>query len=118
MTERDGFVIHFLETFVKKLLGRTRAARPVKGRNFCADNRVIFRRRVYLKPTHIFFGNRHIGKNCFNRAFGQTGVAVNTGIGIDKKFVGQFVKRLDGANRRAIGVFAFNARFSHDICHL
>ena len=44
-------------------------------------------------------------------------VAVDARVGIDEKFVGQFVKCLDRANRRAIGILTFDTRLSNNIGH-
>jgi hypothetical protein len=65
------------------LFGRTGAARTVQRGNFCADNREIFRFRVFLYPIHIFFGDGHIRKYRFDRTFGQAGVAVDACVGIN-----------------------------------
>jgi hypothetical protein len=52
-----------------------------------------------------------------NRAFIDTGAAVDTLIGIDGEHVDAFVKAVNRAHRNAVRVFALDARFGNDMGH-
>ncbi len=92
--------------------------RGEKGRLLGADDRIVFGLFVYFEPVQIFFRYRHIRENGLDRTFRQAGIAVDTCVGVDQQFVGQFVKRLDGANCGAVSVFAIYAGFGNDVGHL
>ena len=93
-------------------------SRTVQRRLLCADDWIVLRFLVYLKPVHILLRYRHVGEDGLDRAFRQTRVAVNASIGVDQKLVGQFMERLDRADSSAVGVFTFNARLSNYIGHI
>ena len=102
---------------IKTLLRRAGAAGAHEGGLFGADDREILGFGVFFEPIHIFFGDRHVGKDRFDRAFGQTGVAVDAGVGVDQEAVGRFVKGLDGTDGGAVGILAVDARGGDDIGH-
>lgn len=64
------------------------AAGGKKSRLFCADDRIIFRFLIDLKPGKVFFRDRHIRKDRLDRAFGYAGVAINTTVRIDQQPIG------------------------------
>ena len=66
-----------------KLLGLTFAAGAEERGLFGRYNRIFLGGRVDFNPIEIFFRDRHIGKNRFDRAFRQTRVAIDAGVGID-----------------------------------
>ncbi len=100
------------------LLRRAGAAGAHEGRDLGADDRVIFGLGVLFEPIHIFFGYRHVGKDGFDGAFGQTCVTVDAVVRIDQKPVRRLVKSLDGTDGGAIGVLTIDARRCSDIGHL
>lgn len=99
------------------LFGLALAAGRKKRRLLRTDDRVIFGLFIDLKPVQIFFRYRHIRKDRFYGAFGNTCVAVDAAIGVDQQPVRQFVKSFDRANGRAIRVFAIDTGFGNDIGH-
>jgi hypothetical protein len=100
-----------------KLFRLTFTCGPEQRRLFRADDRVILRFFVYIEPVHVLLRDRHVGEDCLDRALRQTGVAIDTGVGVDEKLIGQFVESLDGANGRAVGIFTFDARLGNNIGH-
>lgn len=88
-----------------------------QGRNFGADDRIVFRVFVDFQPAQIFFGYRHIREDGLDGTFGYACVAVNTAIGIDKQTIGQFVKGFDRANGGAVRVLTINAGFGNNVGH-
>ena len=74
-----GSFTYFLSLFRLAL-----AAFGVKRGLFYADDRIVFGVFVYFEPFHIFLGDGHVRIDGFDRAFGQTGVAIDAGIGVDK----------------------------------
>ena len=92
-------------------------ARTEKSRHFGADDRVVFRVLVLLKPVSILGRVRHIGVDRFYRTFGKARITVDTAIRVDKKPIGQFVKRLDRTNGRAVSVLTLYAGLSDNVGH-
>ena len=86
--------------------------------NLLTDDRII---RSFvdidLGPVLELLGNVIVGKDCFDGAFRQACVTVDTCVGIDQKPIGRFVKCLDGANGRAVGIFAVDAGRCNNISH-
>lgn len=103
---------------VVSLFRLTLTTRAVKSRLLRADYRVIFGFSVDLEPRHEFLRDGHVRENGLDGAFRETCVAVYAGVGVDKKLIGQLVKRLNGAHGGAVGIFTFNTRFGNDIRHL
>ena len=104
--------------FTKVLrLGRAGAAFAHESGLFDADDRELFGFGIFLKPVEIFLGYRHVGEYGFDGTFRQTGIAVDTGVGIDEQAVGRFVKGLDGADGGAVCVFTIYARRNDNIGH-
>ena len=52
------------------LLRWSGAAGAHEGGDLGADDRVIFCLSVFFEPIHVFLGDRHIGKDGFDGAFG------------------------------------------------
>jgi hypothetical protein len=82
----------------------------MKGGNLLADDRVI-RSFVYvdLRPMSIVFGHVGIGEDSFDGALRHARVTVDTGIGVDVKTIGQFMKCFYRTNGCAVGVLAIDA---------
>ena len=87
-------------------------------RDLGADDRIVLSLGIFLEPLHVFRWDRHIRVDSFDRTFGQTGVAVDAGIRVDEQSIRGFVKRLYGANRGTVRVFALHARGCDDIGHI
>ena len=95
----------------------TFAGRPKQGGLLGTDDRIILCIFVDLEPVHILLRNRHVREDRLNRAFREACVAIDAGVGIYEKLVGQFVKSFNRANSRAIGVFTFNAWLGNNVGH-
>jgi hypothetical protein len=82
----------------------------VQGGNLLADNGIL-RSLVYidLGPVSVVFRYVAIGENCFNGTFGNTCVAIDAGVGIYVKAIGQFMKSFNRTNSSAVGVLAIDA---------
>jgi len=60
----------------------------MQGRNLLADDRIL---RSFvdidLGPVRVIFGHVGVGKNGFHRAFRNTRITIDAGIGIDIKSI-------------------------------
>ena len=91
------------------LLFRPGTGWAVQGRDFLANDRVVRSLvNVDLSPVRPLLRHVSVGKDCFDGTLRHAGVAINAGVGVDVETVGQFVKRLDGTDRRAIRVLTIN----------
>src|SRR5687768_17990602 len=90
------------------------AAWAVKGGNFLADDWVL-RSFVYvdLRPMSIVLGHVGVGEDCFDGTFGHARIAIYTGVGVDVKTVGQFMKCFNRTNGCAVGVLAIDRSEEH-----
>jgi hypothetical protein len=87
--------------------------------NLLADDGIIWGFfDIDLRPMRVILGDIGVGEDSLNGTFGNTGVAIDAGIRIDIEAVGQFVKRLDGADCGAVSVLAIDTRFRDYIGHL
>jgi len=89
----------------------------VKGRDLCADDRVIFSLFINFEPIQIFFRYRHIGENGFDRAFRDACIAIDTAIGVDEQSVRKLVECLNWADGGTVRIFTIKARLSNYIGH-
>ena len=91
------------------LLFRSGARWSVQCGYLLTNNRIVGRFvNIDLSPMRVVFGNEIIGKDCLYGTLRDTSIAIDTSFGIDIQTIGQFMKRLNGTHRRAIGVFAVN----------
>ena len=72
---------------------------------------------IERNPLLILFRHSQVREDRFDGAFRHARIAINAGIGIDIKTVGQFMKRLDRADRRAVRVFTIYAERCHNVGH-
>lgn len=98
-------ILHFVGAFERvSLLGDDRPTLAESG--------------VDLSEVGPFFGEVFLGEDGFGGAFGDAQPAVDAGVGIDCKKVLSLMEAVHGAYSYAIGVFALDARFGDDMCHL
>src|SRR5688572_9679817 len=85
------------------LLFRTSARRAMKGGNFLADYWIV---RSFvdidLSPMSIVLWHVGVGEDRFNRALGDTRIAVDAGVSINVKTIRQLMKCFDGAHCSAV----------------
>jgi len=72
---------------------------------------------VYLCPVLKLLGHVIVGKDRFDRALGHARIAIDTGVSIDVKAIGQLVKSFDGTNRSAVRVLTINAHLNNNVGH-
>jgi hypothetical protein len=89
-----------------------------QGRDICANNGEVLGFLVLFKPLFVLGWIGHVGEDSLYRAFWQTRIAVDAGVGIYEQTVGQFVKGLDRAYGRAVGIFTLDTWRRDDISHL
>ena len=98
----------------EKLFGRlffwSSAAWSMQRGNLGANHRIIWSLvDVDLGPVCVVFRDVVVGEDCFHRTLRHTGVAIDTGVGINVEAVRQFVKCLNRTHRGTVGIFAVNA---------
>ena len=63
---------------------------------------------IDLRPMSIIFGNVSVGEDCLYRTFRNARIAIDTGVGIDVKTIGEFMKSFQRTHCGAVGIFAIN----------
>ena len=64
---------------------------------------------IDLGPVSVILRNVGIGKNCFHGTFGNTRIAIDAGVSVYVKTIGQLMKCFNRANGCAVGVLAIDA---------
>jgi hypothetical protein len=72
---------------------------------------------VEFQEGFLVFGQLVFRVNGVHRAFGFAQGAVDTLVWVDHQEVGAFVEAVNRAYFYAVGMFAFNAVFTHNKCH-
>jgi hypothetical protein len=82
----------------------------MKSRNLLTYDRILWSFiDIDLGPMSVVLGNVIIGEDCFHGTFRNTSVAIDAGVGIDVKAIGQLMKRFNRTNSCAVGVLAIDA---------
>jgi hypothetical protein len=86
--------------------------------NLLTDHRII---RGFvdidLRPVLMLLGHVIVGKDRFDRALRHARVAIDTGISVNVKTIGQLVKSFDRTNRSAVRVLTINAHLNNNVGH-
>jgi len=100
------------------LFRRAGAGWSMQRGNLLTDDRIIRSLvDVDLGPVLMLLRHVIVGKDCFDRAFRHARVAIDTGIGVDIKTIGQFVESFDGTNCSTVGVLAINTHLNNNVGH-
>ena len=79
-------------------------------RNLLTYDRILWSFvNIDLSPMSVVFGHICIGKNCFDRTFGDTRIAIDASVGVYVKTIGQLMKCFNRTNGCAVGVLAIDA---------
>src|SRR6185369_5759726 len=91
-------------------LFRPGTGRSMKRRDFLTYDRIL---RSFvdidLGPMSVVLGNICVGKNRFDRTFGNTRIAIYASVCIYVKTIGQLMKSFNRTNGCAVGVLAIDA---------